>query len=116
MKRLAFVLLLSACTSPSPEADDAADAAPTGVTRVDCAGATVAATITTSGFAYAPAEVTIAAGDVVEIHPSSSHDADADDGSFHVGFGEDACLRFDAPGEHVFRCTPHQFTGTITVE
>jgi plastocyanin len=117
---LAALLLASACASDARDTgdDDVAgpDAGPSSVTRVDCASADIAATITTSGFAYTPTAVTVGVGDVVEIHPSGSHDAVADDGSFDVGFGEDACLRFDAPAAHTFRCTPHQFTATITVE
>jgi plastocyanin len=116
----AVLLFASACAAdPSPSGDDdgdAPDAGPSSVTRVDCASATIVATITTDGFAYSPSDVTVAVGDVVELHPSSSHDAAADDGSFAVDFGEDACLRFDAPAVHEFRCSPHQFTGTITVE
>jgi plastocyanin len=111
---LALVSALGACAAdPAP---GGADAAPSSVVEVDCASVTPVESITTSGFAYSPSAVTIAVGDVVEFRPTSSHDARALDGSFRVGFGERACLRFDAPGTFEFECSPHHFTGTITVE
>ena len=117
MKLAAFVLLC-ACSSPPPEEAPAApDAGAEPVTQLaSCSGATIAATITTVGFAYSPTAVTVKVGDVVEIHPSSDHDAVATDGSFSVGFGVDACLRMDEPAVHDFFCEPHHFHGTITVQ
>lgn len=118
MKPITFILLLGtvACTAPAEKPSALVDAGDSPVARVDCASATIAATITTSGFAYSPSEVTIGVGDVVELHPSSSHNAVSSDGFFSVGFGEDACLRFDQAGAYDFLCTPHQFHGTINVE
>jgi len=97
--------------APTP---DAAESNPVAV--VDCATATIAETIVTDGLAYSPNAVTISAGEVVEIHPGATHDALSNDGYFHVGLGEDVCLRFDEVGSYVFHCVPHGFTGTITVQ
>jgi plastocyanin len=109
---------LGACASDDAPGDDDSgdDDAPSSVVEVDCASVTPVESITTSGFAYSPSVVTIAVGEVVEFHPTSSHDAVAFDGSFRVGFGDRACLRFDAPGEFEFECSPHHFTGAVTVE
>jgi plastocyanin len=88
----------------------------TDVVEVDCAGATIAATITTMGFAYLPATQTVSVGDIVEFAPLTGHDVNDANGAFHVGFGGDACFRFDAADTYTFHCSAHDFTGTLTVE
>ena len=116
MKLLALALLVCAC-DPGGTAPATVDANTESVTRLaSCEGQTIAATITTVGFAYSPDAVTVNVGDIVELHPSSEHDAVATDGSFSVGFGVDACLQMNEPAVHDFFCEPHNFHGTITVQ
>jgi len=105
----------------APMADAALPDAPSKVVAVDCTGATIATTImtTTSVFAYQPATATIAAGAIVQFQMAANHNVapnatDSDDG-LHVGFGQTRCLKFTEPGTFGFHCTPHSFTGTVTV-
>jgi len=97
------------------------DAAPSVVTEVPCAGATIAATITAPGFAFTPMQSTVALNAVVQFTMPGSHSAvsgetpGVDDGQFRVNFSETKCLRFTAAGTYGFWCNPHQFTGSITV-
>lgn len=88
---------------------------------VDCAGATLAATITTDGFSYSPDAATIAVDDIVKFEIGGGHDAQSGtpgnpSDAFAVGFGDTVCLKFTVAGEFPFYCTPHEFTGSITVE
>jgi plastocyanin len=119
---LGLVLVLGAACAAEPHGHpagdddpDRPDAEPSSVVEVDCAAAPPAATVTTSGFSYSPDAVTIGAGEVVRFVVSASHDAASTDGLFRVGFGGDACLRFDEPGSYGFVCTPHGFSGVVTV-
>jgi plastocyanin len=98
--------------------DDGAapDATASSVVEVDCASATIAETITTSGFAYSPESVTISASEVVEFTPAGSHDVASNDGLFSVGFGGHKCFRFEEAGTFDFHCTPHLFVGTVIVQ
>lgn len=95
-------------------APDASTAA--AVTEVDCASATIAELIVTDGAAYSPNAVTISAGEVVRFQPAATHDVASNDGLFSVGFGGDGCFRFDEAGSYTFHCTPHGFSGTVTVQ
>lgn len=142
MCKLSFVLscsawiTLAACGSssstnvdaPPPPAIDAAapaiDAAPVidaappppGVaTEVPCADAPTAPTISTPGFAYTPASTNIAAGSVVKFTLSDEHDVASTTTGLRVNFGATKCLKFATAGTYKFHCTPHGFTGTITV-
>lgn len=87
-----------------------------GVVAVDCAGATVAVEVTTPGFRYEPAQATISAGQIVRFDPAAGHDVSSVSGAFSVPFAGAACFRFDAPGTYPYRCTPHDFRGTIVVQ
>ena len=97
--------------APAPDAAEASS-----VVEVDCASATIAETITTSGFNYSPMSVTISANEVVEFTPAGSHDVASNDGLFSVGFGGHKCFRFEEAGTFVFHCTPHLFTGSVIVQ
>lgn len=115
---IAACLFVAACTaSPDPAASgDGPDGGAAAVVQVECASSTIAATVTTSGFAYSPSSVSIGVGEVVELHPTSAHDVVSSDNLFSVGFGGDSCFRFDQAGSYDFFCAPHQFHGTINVE
>jgi plastocyanin len=97
--------------------------APSGarVTTVTCP-ASPAATIATNtaGTMYVPDAATINAGQVVRFDLGSTHDvAPADntqDSGLLVPLGGDVCLQFSTAGTYRFKCTPHGFTGTITVQ
>lgn len=91
--------------------------APTGpVARVDCAGATIAATVTAPGFAFEPMATMISVGQVVQFTMPVAHNAVSNDGLFTAGFNASTCFRFDAARSYTFHCEPHSFTGTITVQ
>jgi plastocyanin len=126
---LALAVFASACGSEEdhpghgeePDAgeitvpDGAAASGP--VVQVDCAGATVAVTVTTPGFRYEPAEATISAGQIVRFDPASGHDVASDTaGLFNVPFAGDRCFRFEQPGTFKYHCSPHDFRGTIVVQ
>jgi plastocyanin len=87
------------------------------VEDVDCAGATPAATITNDGLAFDPPTVTISVGDVIEFTPSGTHDMTAADDSWGTPTGQGGCLKFNAAGDHDFKCSIHPtaMTGTVTV-
>lgn len=120
MKRyLPALLLIAACGGDDAAGDDvdAPDAAPSNVTEVSCGGATIAAEITTDGFAYSPTSATISVGEIVHFMPaSSSHDVNGDDPNLTVGLGGNKCFSFDAAGTYGFHCTPHGFQGSIIVQ
>ena len=107
--------------SPSPDAPPAIDAPPSTVTEVTPCPATPDAIVTTRDdvYVYMPATTTIAAGQVVRFDTSLYHDVaplpPMTDAALSVGFGATRCLRFTAPGTFRFKCTPHGFSGTITV-
>jgi plastocyanin len=121
----ALFLVLGACGGGDDggSGDDTPDidAAAASVVEVDCATATIAQTITTSGFAYSPATATISVGEVVEFTPMASHDVasgnpGSPDGLFSVGLAGQGCFQFNEAGTYPFHCTPHQFAGTLTVQ
>lgn len=98
-----------------PDADlTAPDAEPQAVVSVACPPSP-AAVVTTGAGTYVPVATNINVGDIVRFSPSGAHNVDADDDAFAVGFGATACFRFDEAALYTFRCTPHQFVGTITV-
>ncbi len=90
--------------------------------EVPCAGATIAATITTSKSDFAPEHVTIPAGAIVRFQPLNPHDATAGTFAspepwFRIDGNTTGCVRFDEPGTYPFFCSAHPFsmTGEITV-
>lgn len=111
---LASALALAACGDDggSTPAIDAASS----VTKVPCAGATVAATVTTVGFAYDPASTTVTTGQIVKFTMPGDHNAVSNSGLFRADFNAETCLRFDAAGSFPFHCEPHNFAGTIVVQ
>lgn len=126
LNRLSIVtiLALAACGGDdgnSAPVDAAADApVSVKVSEITCP-ATPDATVTTADgtFAYMPAAVTITAGQVVKFTTSSTHDVapntTGSDPALRVGFGATKCFKFTAAGTFGFHCTPHAFTGAITV-
>jgi plastocyanin len=92
------------------------------VTTVACAGATIAATVTTgvpTEMKYTPMATTITAGQIVEFKMGGAHNVrpslTTGDPGLRVEFGADTCLKFSSTGTFGFYCQPHGFTGTITV-
>ncbi len=111
--------------------DDGDSADGDGVTIDGPAGARVveatcpvgpAATITTNtaGNAYTPEAATISANGIVKFTMPSSHNvvpaSATDDPGLRVGFNQEKCLQFTTAGSYRFKCEPHGFTGTITVQ
>ena len=90
-----------------------------GVTRVDPCPGTVDHTVTTPGNRYEPSTVSATQGQVVRFMVSSNHDVvpqPGTDPNLVVPLGGDRCYRFTMPGTFSFKCSPHGFTGTITVQ
>lgn len=92
------------------------------VTTVACAGATIAATVTTgvaTEMKYTPIATTITAGQIVEFKMGGAHNVrpslTTGDPGLRVEFGADTCLKFSSAGTFGFYCQPHGFTGTVTV-
>jgi plastocyanin len=117
---LALALPLLGCGGDDqPIADDEPlppdAAASADVVEVDCASATAAATVTTVGFAYEPASVTVATGEVVKFTPQDGHDAMGQGNAIDVPLAGEGCYRFDAAGSFGFFCSPHGFSGTVEV-
>ena len=87
------------------------------------AGVVIAATrsVAIADFAFAPASITINAGDRVTWTNSDAvaHTATATNGSFDTGDidqGQSATVRFTQAGTYRYLCTPHPtMTGTIRV-
>ena len=112
---LAALLLVPACGDDGG-GDPPIDAPPSSVMGVSCSGATIAAEVTTVGFAFDPAATTVPAGSVVRFTMPATHNAVSDDGLFRADFGTASCFRFTAAGTFGYHCEPHLFTGTITVQ
>jgi plastocyanin len=128
-----FLLVpLAACggddSTPAPDAaagpdGSLTDATPSSVQVVDCASATVAATIdsTMTPFTFTPNTATINAGEVVKfisdpIHNVLSGTPPTTDGKFSTTDGSTVCLKFTEAGSFPFFCMHHtSMTGTITV-
>lgn len=107
--------------TPTPDAALAIDAPASTIAEVTPCPATPDAIVTTRDdvYVYMPATTTITAGQVVRFETSLYHDVaplpPMTDAALTVGFGTSRCLRFTAPGTFRFKCTPHGFSGTITV-
>jgi len=126
MTRLVSLALfvVGACGgSDDPPAVDASgsgniDAPAATVQAVEpCVGesATVSSEI---GFMYTPMATTITQGQIVKFVNRGDHDVaptGISDTGLRVGFGATKCLRFTKAGTFNFKCTPHGFVGSITV-
>lgn len=113
---------LVGCGSDSTATPDAAkvvDSAPAIASEVPCGGATVTATVTAPGFAYTiTPSSTITVNQVVkfEMAAGTGHDVNSNGQGFDAGFGVTKCFKFNKAGSYTFKCTPHNFTGTIVVQ
>ena len=98
---------------------DAPPDAPTDVRVVNCAGSSPAKTVTAEDNtdAYMPAATTITVNQVVQFEMPPTHNVVpvASDPGLTVGFNQTKCLQFTATGTFNFKCAPHGFTGSITV-
>ena len=115
-----FVSLLAACGGDDGGNNPMPDAPPmASIVRVDpCPGTTDATVITTTANMYMPMATTITQGQVVKFTMNAAHDV-APNGASSTGLavplGGERCYRFTSAGSFGFKCTPHGFTGTITV-
>lgn len=140
MRNLAWVVMLAACggddgggtttrldaaMNPMVDAAPMVDAPPDAlqlVTTATCG--TEVLTVETSGnsYTFSPNNDPIAVGDIVKFVMPPTHNVAPDssasmtDPGLRVNFNETKCLQFTAVGAFTFKCTPHGFTGTITVE
>ncbi|MBS1123680.1 MAG: Copper binding protein, plastocyanin/azurin family [Deltaproteobacteria bacterium] len=127
--RISLVMLLAvaACGGgdPAPAGVDApaggvdAPAAVATVTEVTpCTGETITVE-TTGGFRFSPKDSTITVNQIVKFVNDPTHDVapsgSMTDSGLRVGFGATKCLKFTKAGTFNFKCTPHGFTGSITV-
>ena len=106
--------MLEPSEAPAPSAAPTPSAAPGS----EPAGA---AAITIQDFAFAPADLSVAAGTTITITNNDSiiHTVTAEDRSFDTGIidpGASTTLTLDTVGTFVYRCKPHPaMKGTITV-
>jgi plastocyanin len=119
---LAVVLVACGGDDGGGGADAPNEGAANTVSEVNPCPAAPDATVTTenTSFAYMPQTTTITQGQVVQFVMSSDHDVAPNtqvntDAGLRVGFGATKCLRFTATGTFGYKCTPHGFVGTITV-
>jgi plastocyanin len=118
-------LVLAACGDDGGGAPDAkqADAAGATVVMVTCPATPAATVVTTdASFVYNPAATTINQGQVVKFTMSATHNVAPFNGAgamtdpgLTVNFNQEKCLMFTKTGTFKFLCTPHGFTGTVTV-
>ncbi len=102
----------------------AAAAAALGLSLVLAGGVALAAdeSVQIADFAFAPATVTVTAGDTVTWTNADpvAHTATATDSSWDTGDiaeGASASITFNTPGTYSYLCTPHPtMTGTVVVE
>ena len=122
---LALLFTLAACSdsSSTPDAASQSDAAAATVTTVTCP-ATPAATVTaTDGIdtTFSPKMTSITVGQVVKFTMPSTHNVvpnppSMTDPGLMVNFNETKCLMFTKAGTFSFKCGPHSFAGTVTVQ
>lgn len=127
MLRLGFAMLsigLLACgddggTTPQVDAPNNTAA----VKAVTCpATADAAVTTNAAGTAFEPASSTISVNGIVQFTMTSSHNVVPNsaggmtDAGLTVNFGETKCLQFTTAGTYHFKCNPHGFAGSITVQ
>lgn len=127
MLRLSFAVLsigLLACGDDggtTPQVD--APVTTATVEAVTCP-ATPDAAVTTNagGTAFEPATTTISVGQVIEFTMPSTHNVvpnaagGTTDPGLTVNFNETKCLKFTAAGTFHFKCNPHGFAGSVTVQ
>jgi plastocyanin len=118
---ISFALISFAAACGGDDGMTAMPDAPPAATiaRVDpCPGTPDATVITTVANMYMPMATTITQGQVVKFTMNAAHDVapnSAASTGLVVPLGGDRCYRFTSPGAYSFKCTPHGFTGTITV-
>lgn len=112
---------LTACGGSSDE--ETPDAGPDGGGNTPAAemvacNASVTKEITTNNTtaAFIPASTTVTAGTTVRFVMSTMHDARSNQNLFTVNYGETVCVKFNTAGAYTFRCNPHGFSGTVTVQ
>jgi plastocyanin len=131
LRRIIFAASLigvGACGGNDAKTPDAApqpgvDAAPATVQMVACAGITPAATITANDptSSFTPPATTITQGQIAAFTVAGDHPVGPDaaagltDSGLKAPGGATTCLKFTATGTFHFKCTIHQFKGTITV-
>ena len=123
---LALLITLAACSdsnSNTPDAAPASDAAGATVTTVTCPGGTVPTITATDGVdtTYSPKTLSIGVGQIVKFTMPSTHNVvpaltGTTDPGLMVNFNETKCLMFAKAGAFNFRCGPHSFVGTVTVQ
>jgi plastocyanin len=98
---------------------DAPPDAAQSVVEVTCTGSEPTIVTQAGSNNYVPMSRTIAVNDAIRFEMGSTHNvaptASSSDPGLVVGFAQTKCLRFTAPGVFTFRCTPHGFIGTVTV-
>ena len=119
---LAIVLAACGGDDGGGAADAPKEGAANTVSEVSPCPGTPDAVVTTenTSFAYMPQATTITQGQVVQFVLSSDHDVAPNtqvntDPGLRVNFGQTKCLRFTATGTFGYKCTPHGFVGTVTV-
>lgn len=126
MLRLGFAVLsigLLACGDDGGTTPQA-DAPPnnTAVVKAVTCPATADAAVATAGNAFDPPTSTISVDGIVQFTMDATHNVVPNaaggmtDPGLTVNFGETKCLQFTAAGTYHFKCNPHGFTGSITVQ
>lgn len=125
---LTCALALAACGGgDDPPAVDAPSGGDSGggaaLEAVTCPGSPDAMVSTSDGsFQFSPQATTISVGQTVQFVMSSTHDvkpnpaAGTSDSALVVNFGETKCFKFTQAGTYHFKCNPHGFAGTVTVQ
>jgi len=104
----------SVTPADAPAGSDMATAS--NIETVTCASGELVVMATTG--MYVPAATTIAVDGVVKFTMPATHNVVPNVGgdvNLKVNFNETKCLKFKAAGSYTFRCGPHNFMGTITV-
>lgn len=111
----------TAAASPTEAATATATPSETTAAGGCTEGATGSETVTIAGFAFSPADLTVAAGTTVTFtnQDQTPHTATADDGAFDctpLPGGASLSFTFSTPGTIPYHCAIHSFMkGTITV-
>src|ERR1043165_4791726 len=122
IRRSLVLCVLAACGGGGDDDNPPVDMPMTQSTIMEvtpCAGESATVTADNASFAYMPKDTTITMGQIVKFVMPSTHDVAAktstDDPGLRVNFNQTKCLRFTATGTFNFKCTPHGFTGSVTV-
>ena len=124
---LALLFVFAACGgsgSNSPDASGQSDAAAATVMAVTCPATvplTVDAPDTDLRFVFTPSNSPLPVGSIVKFTMHNDHNVAPSltgptDPGLMVNFNETKCLMFTHTGTFGFRCVPHGFTGTITIQ